>query len=64
MNALSPNRISHERFDEIAALLVQALLRVMARKSSGLCAENADKAVDFEGVQSGAVADRVTENAL
>jgi hypothetical protein len=53
-----------EKLDEIAFLLVQALLRAAARKSSEFSADGADKAVDFEHVWSGAVAERVAEKTL
>jgi hypothetical protein len=56
-------RYSSSHISEIAEILATGLTRALARKSSGLSAEDADKAVDLERVRSGAVAKEMTDNA-
>ncbi len=57
------HRADHlEHIAELAAILAAGLQRVRARKSSAKSAEDADKAVDCEGVWSGHAAGRQTEN--
>jgi hypothetical protein len=53
-NALDPNRMSPaERLAEIGRILAAGLIRMKARQSSGLSAENGDCFVDLPSTKSG-----------
>jgi len=48
MNALSPDRMTAaERLGEIARILAAGLIRLRARQSSRLSADDGDSSVDF-----------------
>jgi hypothetical protein len=54
MNALAPDKMSSaERLDEIAEILAAGLMRLIARKSSGLSAPDGDSFLDFSPPKSG-----------
>jgi hypothetical protein len=53
-NALSPDCMTApERLDEIAEILAAGLIRLSARKSSGLSAHHGESSLDFSLHQSG-----------
>jgi len=54
INALHPSRMSAaERLDEVAEILAAGLIRLSARKSSGLSAHHGESSLDFSPDQSG-----------
>ncbi len=59
MNPLSPNRMSAaERLDEIADILTAGLMRLRARKSSQVSADQRESSLDFSLDQRGHVSDQ------
>jgi hypothetical protein len=56
MNPLHPRHMTAaERLDEIADILAAGLVRLRARKSSGLSAHRGESSLDFSPDQSGHV---------
>lgn len=54
-NGTDPDLLSaDERLDEVASLLAEALMRLRARKSSGISADVGESSLHFAPRQSGA----------
>lgn len=49
---MSP-RPPHERLTEVAEILAAGLMRVLARKSSSVCADVGDSSLDISPAESG-----------